>query len=174
MIKLKDILNEGKSLYVFDFDDTLARTESYIYVKKRKGPELTLTPGEYATYKEEPGDEFDFRDFNKMLKNPVAIKDNMQDLKKALSNRQNKVTVLTARGLAFPLRYYFKKQHGINPYVVGVASADPKKKSDWIEKHIKKGYTTIYFADDSAKNIRAVDALKIKYPGVKIKTKLVK
>ena len=79
-----------------------------------------------------------------------------------------------AATLAFTLRYYFKKQHGISPYVVGVASADPKKKSDWIEKHIKKGYTTIYFADDSSKNIRAVDALKTKYPGVKIKTKLVK
>ncbi len=165
MIKLTNILSEGRSLYVFDFDDTLARSEAYIYVKKRDGSELTLDPAEYAVYKEEPGDEFDFRDFNKMLRNPVAIKDNMRDLKKALSNRQNKVTVLTARALAFPLRYYFKKQHGISPYVVGVASADPKKKSDWIEKHIKKGYTTIYFADDSAKNIRAVDALKTKYPG---------
>ena len=126
MIKLSNILNEGKALYVFDFDDTLAKSEAYIYVKKRDGSELTLDPGEYATYKEEPGDEFDFRDFNKMLKNPVAIKDNMRDLKKALSNRQNKVTVLTARSLAYPLRYYFRKQHGINPYVVGVASADPK------------------------------------------------
>jgi len=174
MIKLTNILSEGRSLYVFDFDDTLARSEAYIYVKKRDGSELTLDPAEYAVYKEEPGDEFDFRDFNKMLRNPVAIKDNMRDLKKALANRQNKVTVLTARALAFPLRYYFKKQHGISPYVVGVASADPKKKSNWIEKHIKKGYTTIYFADDSAKNIRAVDALKAKYPNVKIKTKLVK
>ena len=160
MIKLKNILSEGRSLYVFDFDDTLARSEAYIYVKKRDGSELTLDPAEYAVYKEEPGDEFDFRDFNKMLRNPVAIKDN--------------ILILTARQLAFPLRYYFKKQHGISPYVVGVASADPKKKSNWIEKHIKKGYTTIYFADDSAKNIRAVDALKTKYPNIKITTKLVK
>ena len=174
MIRLQSLLNERKSLYVFDFDDTLARSDAYIYVKKRDGKEIKMDPADYAVYKEEPGDTFDFRDFNKMLRNPVAIKDNMRDLKKALSNRQNKVTVLTARALAFPLRYYFKKQHGISPYVVGVASADPKKKSDWIEKHIKKGYTTIYFADDSSKNIRAVDALKTKYPGVKIKTKLVK
>jgi phosphoserine phosphatase len=40
MIKLSNILNEGKSLYVFDFDDTLARSEAYIYVKKRDGSEL--------------------------------------------------------------------------------------------------------------------------------------
>jgi phosphoserine phosphatase len=52
MIKLKDILNEGKSLYVFDFDDTLARSDAFIYVKKRNGQELTLDPAEYAVSKE--------------------------------------------------------------------------------------------------------------------------
>ena len=174
MIKLKSLLNERKALYVFDFDDTLAKSEAYIYVKKKDGSEVTLDPAEYAVYEEEPGDKFDFRDFNSMLKNPQAIKSNLNDLKTAMSNPQNKVTVLTARAIAFPLSHFFKSQHGIKPYVVGVASSDPKKKSDWIEQHIKKGYTTIYFVDDSPKNVRAVDALKIKYPNVKIVTKLAK
>lgn len=174
MIKLKSLLNERKALYVFDFDDTLAKSEAYIYVKKKDGSEVTLDPAEYAVYEEEPGDKFDFRDFNSMLKNPQAIKSNLNDLKTAMSNPQNKVTVLTARAIAFPLTHFFKSQHGIKPYVVGVASSDPKKKSDWIERHIKKGYTTIYFVDDSPKNVRAVDALKIKYPNVKIVTKLAK
>jgi hypothetical protein len=174
MIKLKSLLNERKALYVFDFDDTLAKSEAYIYVKKKDGSEVTLDPAEYAVYEEEPGDKFDFRDFNSMLKNPQAIKSNLNDLKTAMSNPQNKVTVLTARAIAFPLSHFFKSQHGIKPYVVGVASSDPKKKSDWIERHIKKGYTTIYFVDDSPKNVRAVDALKIKYPNVKIVTKLAK
>lgn len=174
MIKLKSLLNERKALYVFDFDDTLAKSEAYIYVKKKDGSEVTLDPAEYAVYEEEPGDKFDFRDFNSMLRNPQAIKSNLNDLKTAMSNPQNKVTVLTARAIAFPLTHFFKSQHGIKPYVVGVASSDPKKKSDWIERHIKKGYTTIYFVDDSPKNVRAVDALKIKYPNVKIVTKLAK
>ena len=47
-------------------------------------------------------------------------------------------------------------------------------KSDWIEKHIKKGYTDIFFIDDSSKNIRAVDMLKRKYPNTRIVTKLAK
>ena len=34
MIKLKNILREAKVLSVFDFDDTLVRTLSWIYVKK--------------------------------------------------------------------------------------------------------------------------------------------
>jgi hypothetical protein len=174
MIKLKSILSEGKSLYVFDFDDTLARSDAYIYVNKRNGEELTLDPAEYAVYKEEPGDTFDFRDFNKMLRNPRAIKSNVNMLKKALSNPQNKVTVLTARAIAYPLNHFFKTQHGISPYVVGVAGANPRLKSDWIEKHIKKGYTDIFFIDDSPKNIRAVSMLKRKYPNTRIVTKLAK
>ena len=166
MIKLKSILSEGKSLYVFDFDDTLARSDAYIYVNKRNGEELTLDPAEYAVYKEEPGDTFDFRDFNKMLRNPRAIQSNVNMLKKA--------TVLTARAIAYPLNHFFKTQHGISPYVVGVAGANPKLKSDWIEKHIKKGYTDIFFIDDSPKNIRAVSMLKRKYPNTRIVTKLAK
>ena len=56
--------------------------------------------------------------------------------------------------------------------MVGVAGANPRLKSNWIEKHIKKGFTDIFFIDDSPKNIRAVDNLKRKYPNVKIVTKL--
>ena len=60
MIKLKDMISrslfvESKKLRVFDFDDTLVKTTSFIYItngdKKTK-----LTPGEYAVYKEKPGD----------------------------------------------------------------------------------------------------------------------
>jgi hypothetical protein len=32
MIKLKDILQEGKVLSVFDFDDTIAKSDAWIYV----------------------------------------------------------------------------------------------------------------------------------------------
>ena len=37
MIKLMNILKEGRSLSVFDFDDTLAWTDSWVYVKSKKG-----------------------------------------------------------------------------------------------------------------------------------------
>ena len=174
MIKLKDILTEGKSLFVFDFDDTLARSDAYIYVKKRDGKELTLDPAEYATYKEEPGDTFDFRDFNKLLNNPKVIKKNFKLLQRMLNNPNKKVTILTARKLAFPVRKFFKDEFGMDVYVVALGSNNPKDKSDWIEQHIKKGYTDIAFMDDSSKNIRAVDKLKSKYPDVRIKTHLVK
>ena len=37
MIKLMNILREGRSLSIFDFDDTLAFTDSWVYVKKNGG-----------------------------------------------------------------------------------------------------------------------------------------
>ena len=174
MIRLKDLITERKSLYVFDFDDTLARSEAYIYVTKADGTELKLDPAEYAVYEEEPGVEFDFREFSNMLRNPQAIRKNLMALKRAMSNPQNKVTVLTARAVAYPLRHFFKTQHGIDPYVVGVASSDPMRKADWIERHIQKGYDYVYFTDDSPKNIKAVAQLQQRYPNAKIDVELAK
>jgi hypothetical protein len=170
-------LNEdrgGRILRVFDFDDTLAKTDSYIYVKHKDGNESKLDPAEYAVYKSKPGDSFDFRDFNKMLNNPKVIKKNFNLLQRMLDNPNKKVTILTARSLAFPIRKFFKDEFGMDVYVVALGSNNPKDKADWIEKHIKKGYTDVAFADDSAKNIAAVDSLKSKYPDVRIKTLLVR
>jgi hypothetical protein len=167
------MLNEGRTLRVFDWDDTLATTVSYIYVKHKDGKETKLTPGEYAVYKVKSGDEYDFSDFNKMLNKPAIIKKNFDLLQRMLSNPEKKVTILTARKLAFPIRKYLKDTFGMDVYVVALGSNNPKDKADWIEKHIKTGYNSIAFMDDSKKNIDAVDKLKIKYPDVEIETKWV-
>lgn len=164
------VVNEGKVLRVFDFDDTLARTSSNIYVKHSDGTETEMTPGEYAVYNAKPGDSYDFRDFNSMLKNPQIIKKNVDLLKRMLDNPSKKVTILTARSLGFPIKKYFKDVHGIDVYVVALNSNDPQKKADWIAKNIKRGYTDVAFMDDSKKNIDAVNRLKSKYPNARIKT----
>ena len=179
MIKLKDILRERKVLSVFDFDDTIALTDSWIYVM-RDGREIKkLDPAQFAVYKPRPGETFDFRDFDKKLRNPRLIKQNAELLVKQLDKARRsargtrKVTILTARRLGAPITSFFKSI-GIDVYVVPLGSANPKDKADWIEKQIRKGYDTVYFMDDSPKNIRAVDKLKKKYPYVRLVTKLVK
>jgi len=116
----------ARVLRVFDFDDTLAKSVSYIYVKHKDGTETKMDPAEYAKYEEKPGDEYDFRDFNRMLNKPQVIKKNLKLLQRMLTNREKKVTILTARKLAFPVRYWFKKEFGIDVYVVGLANNDPK------------------------------------------------
>ena len=169
------IINEGgRILRVFDFDDTLAKSTAFIYVKHKDGSESKLDPAQYAKYNSKSTDVFDFRDFNKMLNKPKVIQKNFKLLQKMLNNPNKKVTILTARKLAFPIRKFFKDQFGMEVYVVALGSNNPKDKSDWIEKHIKKGYTDIAFMDDSSKNIRAEDKLKSKYPDVRIKTHLVR
>jgi phosphoserine phosphatase len=50
-------------LYIFDFDDTLALTDSTVLVKKADGTEVELNSREFAKYREEPGDELDFSGF---------------------------------------------------------------------------------------------------------------
>ena len=167
------ILNEGKVLRVFDWDDTLAKSTSFIYVNHKDGKQTKLDPAEYAVYKEKPGDEFDFKDFNRKLNNPKVIKKNFKLLQRMLDNPSKKVTILTARKLAFPVRKFLKDEYGMDVYVVALGSNNPKDKADWIEKHIKKGYNSIAFMDDAKKNIDAVDRLKSKYPNVQIKTKWV-
>ena len=162
----------AKVLRVFDLDDTLVKTKSYIYVKHADGTESTLSPEEYAKYKEKSGDTFDFRDFNRMLNKPQVIKKNFKLLQRMLKNPTKKVTILTARKLGFPIRKFFKDEYGLDVYPVALASNNPKDKADWIEKQIKGGYTDIAFMDDSIKNVRAVANLQKKYPEVRIKSVL--
>ena len=173
MIKLKDILLEGKTLSIFDFDDTLAKTDSWIYVKTPDGKEKKLDPAQFAVYKLKGDEEFDFREFDRTLRNPRIIKKNVDLLKTQLSKPDRKVTILTARRLGAPISQFFRTI-GIDPYVVPLGSGDPQMKADYIEKEIKKGYDTIYFMDDSAKNIQAVDKMLKRYPKVTSKTVLIK
>ena len=179
MIKLKDILRERKVLSVFDFDDTIALTDSWIYVMKYGREIKKLDPAQFAVYKPRPGETFDFRDFDKKLRNPRLIKQNAQLLVKQLDKARRsargtrKVTILTARRLGAPITSFFRSI-GIDVYVVPLGSANPKDKADWIEKQIRKGYDTVYFMDDSPKNIKAVDNMLSKYPRVKSLTKLIK
>jgi len=106
MIRLQNILNEmiartlfleSKKLRVFDFDDTLAFTKSYIYVTDKNGNKKKLTPGQYAMYNERPGDQFDFRDFQS-VKEPTELKKVTVVLKRILQkNSDGGVYILTAR-----------------------------------------------------------------------------
>ena len=159
-------------LSIFDFDDTLVKSLAWIYIKKNGKVIKKLDPAEFAMYKQKPGEEFDFKDFDKKLRSPKLIIKNVNLLKKQLKKGGRKVTILTARRLGAPVNHFFKTI-GIQPYVVPLGDANPKRKADYIEKEIKKGYTPIYFMDDSPKHIRAVNNLKKQYPAVNIVTKLV-
>ena len=153
----RSLFTESTKLRVFDFDDTLVFTNSFIYVKSIDGKEKKLTPGEYALYKEKPGEEYDFRDFYS-VQEPKELKRMTKVLRRVIDkNKGQGVFILTARPQAVEKHVQqYLKDIGINQRipVVGLQSNDPKSKSDWVEKKIDSdGYDDVYFADDSIKNV---------------------
>jgi hypothetical protein len=155
--KVKE-LNEvqGKTLHVYDFDDTLVKTQSSVVVQRPDGSTYELDSHAFATHKLKPGEKYDFSNFDKIIKKSLPIMRNIQQIKKSLANPTIKTTILTARRVAFPIMKHLRDSYGINTYVVGTGSSDPEKKADWIEKQINRGYTNIKFMDDSLANLDAV------------------
>jgi phosphoglycolate phosphatase-like HAD superfamily hydrolase len=173
----RSLFVESKKLRVFDFDDTLVTTTSYIYVKNEKsGRSFKLTPGEYAVYTPKAGDVFDYSDFQK-VNNPQLIKGYFEILRRmATSNKGDRgVFILTARSAYKPVQKFIKDSGIRGVYVVALGDANPEKKADWIEQQIKdKGYDDVFFVDDSQKNIDAVKKRLRAYPNVKQKIQVVK
>ena len=153
----RNLFTESKNLRIFDFDDTLVKTNSYIYVTHTNGMKSKLTPGQYAVYTEKPGDVYDFKDFEQ-VKEPQEIQKITKILRGIVSKSKEVVYILTARATYQPIKKYLS-DIGINSqkiYVVALASNNPKDKADWIENMIdKEGYDDIYFVDDSEKNVSA-------------------
>ena len=159
-----------KKLRVFDFDDTLVKTKSNIYIKHKDGKESTLTPGEYAVYEPKEGDVFDFSDFES-VKHPQEIKGVTRLLKNIIRVGGSDVVILTARSAYKPVKQYLKDVGIDNIFVVALADSDPQKKADWIEDKIKSGVDDVFFIDDSHKNVSAVKALSKKYPNISLKVR---
>ena len=171
----RTLFTEDKKLRVFDFDDTLVKTTSFIYVTHADGKKQKLTPGQYAVYKERPGDVFDYTDFQKVT-NPQIIKGYFELLKRmSASDSGRTIYILTARSAYKPV-YDFIKDSGIRDvFVVALGDNNPESKADWIEREIKnQGYDNVYFVDDSSKNVDAVRKRLSKYPNIRKKVQLVK
>jgi len=157
-----------KTLFVSDFDDTLAQTDANVYVTN-KGTRTKLSPAEFAVYTAQHGDEFDFSEFDKLI-NPRPIERFVRLLKLAQSGKADKVVVLTARGHTLPVVQFLRMQ-GITSGVsiAALGDANPQKKADYIQKNIDRdGYTRVAFIDDSPKNVDAVKKLREKNPNVRI------
>ena len=157
-IKVKTGVNEaqGKTLHVYDFDDTLVKTNATVIVKKADGSEYELDSHGFATHKLAPGESYDFTNLDKIISGSTPILRNIKQIQKSLKNPNIKTTILTARRVAYPIMQHLRDMYNINAYVIGVGSANPELKADWIEKQVEKGYVNIKFMDDSVKNLKAV------------------
>ena len=66
-----------------------------------------------------------------------------------------------------------REELGLEAYVVPLGlqidgKVTGQDKANWVENHIDKGYSTIYFIDDSEDNRKSVLSLKDKYPDISL------
>ena len=72
-------------LHVFDFDDTLIKSDSSVKISHKNGSTSILSSEEYAKYKEEDGDIFDFSEFDSYPKGAEIIEPVFSELKNSIS-----------------------------------------------------------------------------------------
>jgi len=168
-----------KKIRVFDFDDTLAYTESDVLFTAPDGSEGKLNAEEFAKQGKElldQGYKFDFSEFNKVNKGrPGPLLDIAKKIKAARGNED--LFVLTARAPeAQQAIYEFLKSQGIEfkkQNIVGLGNSTGEAKAQWLVGKAAEGYNDFYFADDALANVRAVKESMSKLD-VKSKTQLVK
>lgn len=174
----RNYLNESK-LRVFDFDDTIAKSDSNIHITTDTGEKIEMTPGEYATHKINPNYDYDFSEFEQVI-NPREIKQITNIIRNALNagTEGREIAVLTARApeSEASIRDYLESL-GLDTSKITfelLGSSNPDDKASWIANRIEQGATDVLFFDDSGKNVKAVQSLQSKYPDIKIKARKVR
>ena len=169
-----------KKARVFDFDDTLAKTESNVLYLLPDGTEGSLSALEFAEQSgelAELGAQFDFSEFDtvkKGQKGPLAVL--AKKLTEAKGDRD--IFVLTARpaAAAESIQSFLRSALGIGvplENITGLGDGKPGAKAFWMAEKVSEGYNDIFFADDAKQNVAAVNKMLTDL-GVKKKVQLAK
>ena len=160
--KAKDPNKVRKGISVFDFDDTLAKTKSNVLYTMPDGKRGKLNAEQFAKRGEElanKGAEFDFSEFNKVVKAELGPLFN-EAQKKAGKFTTKDIFVLTARPpqSAAAIHKYLKSQGLDIPIdnITGLGDSRAEAKAEWMTSKVAEGYNDFYFADDAIKNVKAV------------------
>lgn len=158
-----------RRLRVFDFDDTLVKTDAVIHVTRPDGTKITMSPGEFVVYDKNPGDTFDYDEFKKLV-NAREI-EWVGKLLRMVYERHGTcaAVILSARSTDAPIKQFLELHGHPEIEVVALDTADPSAKSDWIDKRITRDrLEMIEFFDDSHVNVAAIKRLRTAHPTVKI------
>jgi len=150
-----------KKARVFDFDDTVARTNSKVFATKG-GEKKILTAEEFAKEGERlvnEGWKMDFSDFNKVVEGKKGpLFDLMKKMKEAPGERD--MFILTARSQESAKAIHtFLKEMGIDiplENIKGLGNSTGAAKAEWLVEKAAEGYNDFYFADDHMANVKAV------------------
>jgi hypothetical protein len=150
-----------KKIRIFDFDDTVARTNSKVFAE-REGERIELTAEEFAEKGMdliEQGYEMDFTDFNKVVEGKKGpLFDLIKKLKDSPGERD--LFILTARAPESQQAIFeFMKAMGVEiplENITGLGNSTGEAKANWIIDKAAEGYNDFYFADDAPQNVKAV------------------
>lgn len=178
---LTDVLATNNKLVIFDFDDTLVKTDSQVVVVHEDGTRESLTPEQYANYKKEkqPGDTLDYSAFRSLV-NPRIIKHVARHLQKSYESYGPEcILVLTARGgdVSYIQDYLTKAGFpGIQVVGLGCDSRSiAAEKASYVVDRIKRdGLTYVEFLDDCEENVKAIKNLENSFPNVQFVTRTIK
>ena len=151
-----------KKARLFDFDDTVAISNSLVFYTMPDGTKGELTAEEFANQGSDlidKGAVMDFTDFNKVRdgkKGPLF--DLFKKVKEAKGDR--KVYILTARAPeAEPAIRAWLESEGIDTSgleIIGLGNGSPLAKANFIVDLAAEGFNDFYFADDVKDNVDAV------------------
>ena len=157
-----------KKARVFDFDDTLAKSNSKVLVETLDGDTFKINATEFAQRAaelEQQGAKFDFTEFEKVIdgkKGPLfEVAKKIQD-----ARGSEDIFVLTARpqNAAGAIKNFLSSL-GLNiplSNITGLSDGKPQAKADWMLGKFAEGYNDFYFTDDAMKNVKAVkDVLSV-------------
>lgn len=168
----KEAKHDARRLRVFDFDDTLVKTDALVHVKDADGVTFDLTPGEFAVYEKHQGDVFDYTDFQKLI-NPRVVKWMCKIMHSVYTHHGSfGLVILSARSYSEPMEQFLREQGLVGVEVIALDNSSPHAKVAWIEDRIDRDrLTMIEFFDDSPKHIAAVKEMQHKHPHIQVITR---
>ena len=146
------------TLHIFDFDDTLVRSDSQVRITHPSGVGVSLSSEEYAKYVPTGEEEFDFSDFEAYPENPQIIEEVFAELRSAIAlDGSDSVVILTARSNPNPVREFLSDNNIKGIEIQAVGDSDPMAKARYVLDRIKNDtFQEVRVFEDNAKNIRTI------------------
>ena len=141
------------TIYIFDFDDTLAMTNSHVRILAKDGTvKHRLDSREFAKYRQKPGETLDFSEFN--TASGTLISDTVVEMEKAITEYGvGNVFIVTARSEAQPVEMFLQSMGISVPEVVATAGSEGK--ATWLtRKLLTNEYASVKVYEDCKKNIK--------------------
>ena len=166
-------------LYVFDFDDTIASTNSFIYIFENINGEerliQSLKPHEYYEYQVQPNQRIDYSEFdNDHIPESRNVTINKKISKILFDAREafgdDSVYICSARINPKPIQNIIETHLGLSNIQIdaigyqgtGINSTpiNAQRKKQYIEELVlRRKPKTLYFYDDNTYNIESVNSL---------------